>query len=69
MVETNRGENETKGIERQRGIQKETLNAEEACLLTNYCWVEIQCHQDTAIFHSKCPPKKEINQQMKMTGM
>ena len=44
MVETNRGENETKGMERQRGIQKEMLNAEEACLLTNYCWVEIQCH-------------------------
>lgn len=43
MVETNRGENETKGIERQRGIQKEMLNAEEACLLTNYCRVEIQC--------------------------
>lgn len=44
MVETDRGQNETKGMERQRGVQKERLDAEGACSLTSYCWAEIQCH-------------------------
>ena len=67
MVETGRGQHETKGTERQRAVQKGRLDAEGACSLTSYCWAEIQCHQDATISHSKCPPKEEINQQMKIT--
>ena len=44
MVETGRGQHETKGTEGQRAVQKGRLDAEGACSLTSYCWAEIQCH-------------------------